>query len=147
MIRKLILTVIAFLLFTSVSISNPYLIAEPQDNATEWYILKINDNPEITVATNPLLDWNLFFSIHNLQEENTIIVQSADSFGDSIKIKFFIDVEIMGSFTRFTMRPDPKNTDPKFQGLFWTGWISRSKSQRLNTKSLQIKEKVRPLFR
>lgn len=119
MVRKILLTVIAFLLFTSVSLSNPYLIAEPMDNATEWYIVKINDESEITVATTSLIDWILFHSIHELIEgENKIVVQCADRFGESEKVEFSIIMTIMSSFTRYEIQPDPNNQDPEYLAKF-----------------------------
>lgn len=117
-----ILTMIILLSFTSLAISNPYVVAEPTDNETSFYILKVNDDPEITVATNPFLDWTLFHSVHDLKEgENEFTIQSADSFGVSEKVGFLLVMTIMSSFTRYEIKPDPLNDDPEYLAKFTDG--------------------------
>ena len=115
MIRKILLTVIALLLFTTTSLSNPYLLSEPSDNETDWYSLKVNDEDEVTVSTDALKDWMFFFSMDGLEQgNNTIILQACNENGDSKKVKFFISMEIFDTYRRYEIKPDLNNQDPYY---------------------------------
>jgi hypothetical protein len=115
MIRKIVLTVIAILLFTTASMSNPYLISEPSDNETDWYTFKLNDNDQVTVSTDELKDWDFFFSIDGLEQGiNTIILQACNPHGDSKEVKFFVLMEIFDTYRRYEIKSDPENNDPEY---------------------------------
>ena len=119
MIRKIVLTVIAFLIFTTMSMSNPYLLSEPSDNETDWYLLKVNDEEEVTVSTDALKDWSFFFSIHGLEQGNNIIIlQACNQHGNSKEVKFLILMEIFDTYTRYEIKPDLENQDPNYLERF-----------------------------
>lgn len=114
-----IFTIIFSLLMSVVCFGNPYLIAEPIENLTDYYVVSVNGE-EIT--TPPALDELLMYDLKNMEDgEHMVIIRPGNfEMGDGVGVLFYIEKKTDPDYIHYTIKKDPVSLkdDPDYEFRF-----------------------------